>query len=146
MNKESTWKECIESSASLKVTPNKSKINSLMDTAAGRVQFATETNIKESNANYLFESYYASVLELMHALVLLHGYKVSNHICLGYYLRDILQRQDIFRLFDDCRFKRNSLVYYGRRMDFETAKLGIEKSKQLIAELNNLLKHELGQN
>lgn len=146
MNKESTWEECIETSASLKVTPNKPKINSLIDTAVGRVQFITETSIKESNANYIFESYYSSVLELMHALVLLHGYKVSNHICLGYYLRDILQKQDIFRLFDDCRFKRNSLVYYGRKMDFETAKLGIEKSKQLIAELNNLLKNGLGQN
>jgi len=117
-----------------------------MDTAAGRVQFVTETNITEGNANYVFESYYSSVLELMHALVLSYGYKVSNHICLGYYLRDILQKQELFRLFDDCRFKRNSLVYYGRKMDFETAKLGIEKSKQLIAELNNLLKHELGQN
>lgn len=146
MNKESTWEECLESSASLKVTPNKSKVKSLIDTATGRVQFLAETNIKESNANYIFESYYSSVLELMHALVLLHGYKVSNHLCLGYYLRDILQKQDIFRLFDDCRFKRNSLVYYGRKMDFETAKLGIEKSKQLIAELNNLLEHELGQN
>lgn len=146
MNKESTWEECLESSASLKVTPNKAKVTSLIDTATGRVQFLAETNIKESNANYIFESYYSSVLELMHALVLLHGYKVGNHICLGYYLRDILQKQDIFKLFDDCRFKRNSLVYYGRKMDFETAKLGIEKSKQLIAELNNLLKHELGQN
>lgn len=146
MNKESTWEECLESSVSLKVTPNKAKVMSLIDTATGRVQFLTETNIKESNANYIFESYYSSVLELMHALVLLHGYKVGNHICLGYYLRDILQKQDIFKLFDDCRFKRNSLVYYGRKMDFETAKLGIEKSKQLIAELNNLLEHELGQN
>lgn len=146
MNKESTWEECLESNASLKVTPNKAKVTSLIDTATGRVQFLTETNIKESNANYIFESYYSSVLELMHALVLLHGYKVGNHICLGYYLRDILQKQDIFKLFDDCRFKRNSLVYYGRKMDFETAKLGIEKSKQLIAELNNLLEHGLRQN
>lgn len=146
MNKESTWEECLESSASLKVTPNKAKVMSLIDTAKGRVQFLTETNIKESNANYIFESYYSSVLELMHAIVLLHGYKVGNHICLGYYLRDILQKQDIFKLFDDCRFKRNSLVYYGRKMDFENAKLGIEKCKKLITELNNLLEHELGQN
>ena len=144
MNKESTWEECIESSASLKVTPNPSKVRSLVDTARGRVQFLTETVMKESNANYLFENYYSTVLELMHALVLLQGYKVSNHICLGYYLRDMIQKESLFRLFDDCRNKRNALIYEGRKMNFETAKASIEKSKQLIAELNNLLKRELG--
>lgn len=144
MNKENAWEECLESGASLKVTPNKSKIRSLIDTAAGRVQFLTEVNLKDSNANYIFESYYSSVLELMHALVLWHGYKVGNHICLGYYLRDVLQKQELFRLFDDCRFKRNSLVYYGRKMDFENAKQGIEKCRKLIAELNSSLKNGLG--
>lgn len=146
MNKESTWEECLESNASLKVTPNKAKVTSLIDTATGRIQFLAETDIKESNANYIFENYYSSVLEFMHALVLLHGYKVGNHICLGYYLRDILQKQELFRLFDDCRFKRNSLVYYGRKMDFENAKSGIERCKKLITELKSLLEHELGQN
>jgi len=38
-------------------------------------------------------------------------------------------------LFDDLRFKRNSLTYYGKRMDFETAKQAIEKCKRLIREL-----------
>ncbi len=143
MNKESTWEECIESSASLKVTPNRPKIRSLIETATGRVQFLVEINIKESNANYIFENYYSSVLELMHALVLCHGYNVGNHICLGYYLRDILRNDYLFRLFDDCRSKRNSLIYYGRKMDFEIAKLGIEKSKKLITELKIMLEHEL---
>ena len=143
MNKESTWGECIDSNSSLSITPDKYKSQSLIDTAKGRLQFLAEIEIKESNANYLFENYYSSVLELMHALVLLQGYKVSNHICLGYYLRDILQKENIFRLFDDCRTKRNSLVYYGKKMDFETAKQGLEKSKRLIAELNNMLKPKL---
>ena len=146
MNKEGAWEECIESSASLKVSPNKLKVKSLIDTATGRVEFIVETKIKESNANYIFESYYSSVLELLHALVLLYGYKVSNHLCLGYYLRDILKNQNLFRLFDDCRFKRNSLVYYGRKMDFETAKQSIENSKKLIAKLNSSLNHQLGKN
>lgn len=142
MNKESTWEECIETSTSLQVTPNKSKAKSLIDTATGRIQFLAETNIKESNVNYIFESYYSSVLELMHAFVLLHGYKVSNHVCLGYYLRDVLKKEPLFRLFDDCRSKRNSLVYYGRKMDFKTAKLSIEKCMKLIAQLNRALKQE----
>lgn len=143
MNKEGNWSECIEEGSSLKVTPNKSKVNSLMDTALGRISFLNENIIKESNANYIFESYYSSVLEILHALLLLHGYKVSNHLCLGYYLRDVLSKAEIFRIFDDCRFKRNSLVYYGRKMEFDVAKEAINNCKQLINQLSTLLNKEL---
>jgi hypothetical protein len=142
MNKESTWEECLETNTSLKITPNAFKAKSLIDTASGRIQFVAELTIKENTANYIFESYYSSALELLHALVLVAGYTVSNHLCLGYYLRDILQREDLFRLFDDCRFKRNSLVYYGRKMDLDTAKMGIEKCNKLIAELKRLLEQQ----
>ena len=52
----------------------------------------------------------------------------------------LIKREDLFNTFDDIRFKRNSLTYYGNRMDFATAKDAIEKSKKLIKELNNYLK------
>ena len=140
--KESNWEECIETSSSLKVSPDKSKSNSLIDIARGRNRYLRENAIKESNANYVFEGYYSSVLELLHAIFLLKGYKVSNHLCLAYYLRDIMKREDLFRLFDGCRFKRNSLVYYGRKMDFETAKITIRNAMELIKELENFLTKE----
>jgi len=138
--KESTWEECIESTSSLKVSSDQAKSKSLIDTANGRVEFLKSTSLAESNANYIFEGYYSSTLEILHALVLLKGYKVSNHICLGYYLRDVLEKDHLFRVFDDCRYKRNSLVYYGRKMDFETAKIAIEKCLRLIKEIELLLK------
>lgn len=141
MNKESTWEECIESCSSLSISPDKAKAKSLVEIALGRKQYLHENEIKEHNANYIFEGYYSSVLELLHALLLLKGYRVINHICLGYYLRDVLKKNNLFQLFDDCRFKRNSLVYYGRKMEFTTAKTAIEKCKQLTQELTRLLKN-----
>ena len=136
--KESSWEECINYNSSIKVTPDKEKSKSLIETAEERIDFSAR-ELTEKNANYIFEGYYSSVLELLHALVLLEGYKVNNHVCLGYYLRDVLKNDELFRLFDDCRFKRNSLVYYGKRMDFETAKESIKKSKKLINELKNII-------
>jgi hypothetical protein len=50
-------------------------------------------------------------------------------------MKDILKREDLYRMFDDIRFKRNSLIYYGSRMDFDTAKDAIEKCKKIIKEL-----------
>ena len=136
--KESSWGECIDYSSAVKITPDKEKAASLMETAEGRIQ-ASAKELTEKNANFVFEDYYSSVLELVHILVLLNGYKVSNHVCLGFYLRDVLKNSEMFRLFDDCRFKRNSLVYYGKRMDFETAKHSIEKAKKLVIELKKAI-------
>ena len=139
--KESSWGECLNCSSAIKITPDKEKAASLIETAEERIKFSLR-ELNEKNANYVFEDYYSSILEMLHALILLKGYKVSNHICLGYYLRDVLKNDELFRLFDDCRYKRNSLVYYGKRMDFDTAKDAIEKAKKLIKELNIIIKEK----
>ena len=139
MKKESTWNYCLESGSSRKISPDRAKAKSLIDIAKGRVRYLQEQEIRVENGNYVFEGYYASVLELLHAFLLQQGYTVNNHICSGLYLRDVLQQETLFRLFDDCRYKRNSLLYYGRKMDFETVKQAIAKSKRIIAELIALL-------
>jgi len=72
--KESSWKDCIESNSSISVSKDKAKAKSLIDTASGRNQFLSRNKIDENNANYIFEGYYSSLVELMHALVLLNGY------------------------------------------------------------------------
>jgi uncharacterized protein (UPF0332 family) len=139
MKLEGSWDECIESSSSISVSPDKAKAKSLIDTAIGRIHYFDASKINEAGANYIFEAYYSSALEMLHAMLLLRGYKVGNHICLGYYLRDVLKKDDLFRHFDDCRYKRNSLIYYGRKMDFEVAKSAIEKCKTLIKEVKTIL-------
>jgi len=112
----------------------------LIETAQGRIKYFKKNRIIKDNVNYIFEGYYSSVLELLHALVLSEGYKVSNHICLGFYLRDILKNKKLFNLFDNCRYKRNSLVYYGKRMDFEIVKESINRCIMLIDKLDSLIK------
>ena len=137
--KEGSWQDCMETSSALAISPDNAKARSLIETAKGRIAFVQSIPaLREDNANYIFENYYSSIVELIHALVLQKGYKVNNHICLGFYLRDVLENQELFRLFDDCRFKRNSLVYYGKKMDFKAAGETIHKSKRLIKKLEGL--------
>ncbi|MCK5289918.1 MAG: hypothetical protein KAJ56_03150 [Candidatus Aenigmarchaeota archaeon] len=137
--KESRWDECITSGSSLPVSPDIAKSRSLIDTAKGRIDFLKLNKIETSNANYIFEGYYSSALEMLHAFVIKKGYKVSNHICLGYYLRDVMKREDLYRIFDNCRYKRNSLVYYGRKMPLETAKETIRKCISFIDALEDII-------
>ena len=139
MRKELFWNDCIFNKSSLKTSPDVAKAKSLVETAKGRIRFLQESKVEESNVNYIFEIYYSSVLEFLHALVLMKGYKVKNHICLGYYFRDVLKRGDIFRFFNDCRTKRNDLIYNGRQMEFEVAKEAISRCKKLIRELSKLI-------
>ena len=136
--KEASWNDCIESNSAKRAYPDIERANSLIETSEERISIIKD--ISEKNCNFVFEDYYTSLLELLQALVIKKGYNASNHVCLGYYLRDVLKNYDLFRVYDDLRFKRNALTYYGSKMDFETAKSSIEKCKELIIQIKRLLK------
>jgi len=137
--KESSWEECTQTNAALSISPDTAKAKSLIDTSIGRISYLQSNTMNEANANYIFEGYYMSLLEFLHAILYKEGYKVLNHICVGFYVRDVLKSDNLYRLFDDCRYKRNSLIYYGRQMDFETAKDAINKAKELIKEVRKMI-------
>jgi hypothetical protein len=134
--KEGNWQDCLFNNSAKKVSPDLSRAKSLIETAKERISLVKEIN--EKNCNFIFEDYYTSMIEILQARTFSKGYKILNHVCLGFYIRDVLKKEDLFRLFDDLRFKRNSLVYYGSRMDFDTAKQAIGNSKRLIKELQTL--------
>ncbi len=123
--REASWKDCIENATSRTITPDNVKSRSLLETAQARIDFLEHTKLGPDNANFLFESYYTSVVQIVHALVQKAGFSVENHLCLGLYLRDVLERRALFSAFDDCRFKRNGLIYYGQQMEFSVAKSAI---------------------
>ena len=134
--KETSWKDCIEENSAVRVSPDNARANSLIETAEERIGLIKE--ITEKNCNFVFEDYYTSLLELLQALVIKARFKVLNHLCLAYYLKDVLKREDLFRYFDDLRYKRNSLTYYGKRMEFETAKDAIDKCKKMMKAIKTL--------
>lgn len=135
--KEANWDDCINNNLARKISPDVKRADSLIETAKERVGLIKEINGK--NCNFVFEDYYTSLLELLQAIAFKKGFNVLNHICLGYYLRDVMKKDDLYRIFDDLRYKRNSLTYYGSRMDFETAKEAIEKCKKLIKDVNKII-------
>lgn len=77
---------------------------------------------------------------MLQALAFRQGFNILNHLCLGYYLRDVLELDELYAIFDDLRYKRNSLTYYGNRMDYETARQAIEKCKELVRKIKSYLK------
>lgn len=134
--KEVSWEDCLSNNSARKITPDIMRAKSLVETAQSRMELIRDIN--EKNSNFVFEDYYTSALEILQAIAFKSGYNILNHVCLGFFLKDVLKKEDLFRIFDDIRFKRNSLTYYGKRMDFEVAKDAIEKCKKLIREISKI--------
>jgi len=131
--KETNWNDCLTNRSAKNGSPDIKRAESLIETAKERICLIKEIN--EKNCNFVFEDYYTSLIEFLQAMCFKKGFNVLNHVCLGFYLRDVLKKEKLYMLFDDLRFKRNSLTYYGNRMDYETAKQAIEKCKKVISEL-----------
>ncbi len=45
----------------------------------------------------------------------------------------------LFRIFDDARLKRNSLVYYGKMIGVEAAKISIKNLINFIREIGEIV-------
>ncbi|MFT4309661.1 MAG: hypothetical protein ACMXYL_04190 [Candidatus Woesearchaeota archaeon] len=134
--KEADWEDCLYNNTARIISPDCGRARSLIETADERISLINEVN--ERNCNFVFEDYYASIVEIIQARLFLLGFNVLNHVCLGFYLRDVMNRDDLFNIYDDLRYKRNSLTYYGTRMDYATAKQAIMLSKKMIKELKEL--------
>ena len=142
MNKETrerNWKDCLLSKKARKTNKDILRSRFLKRTSIERTNFLQNIKATEEGINFIFEGYYTSIIELMQSITLLEGYNIINHLCLGYYLRDILKEENLFRIFDELRYKRNSIVYYGKLMKFEIANLSTKRAKILIENLKNIL-------
>lgn len=131
------WNDCLEKNDAIKSQRDIGKAKSLIEMAQDRISFFD--NIEKKNYNVMFENLYSSLIEYLHAIIIMDGYKVKNHVCLGHYIREIMKREDLFNLFDDCRFKRNSLVYYGNQMEKEIALESVRRIKRLIDDIKAFL-------
>jgi hypothetical protein len=109
----------------------------------GRINYLRDHELKEENANYIFEGLCSSALEMLHALITLDGYKVKRYSHLGYYLTDVIKNRELSSYFSYCIKKRNSLIFYGEKMSFETAKEAIKTCIKLIRGLQKLLEDSL---
>lgn len=141
--KDACWKDCLDNSNAYIASVDAFKARSLIGTAEARIRFTRKIILNSENARFIFEDFYSSLVEMLHALMLLYGFRADNHICLGFYLRDVLGSENMFRVFDVCRTKRNGIVYYGKNMDIETAKDLLFKTKNLINEISNELEKRM---
>ena len=63
---ESNWEDCLDSFSATKRTPDKHKAKSLIETSQGRLDYFNASKLDNTNAVYIFEGIYTSIIELIH--------------------------------------------------------------------------------
>lgn len=105
---------------------DKELIKSLIEMSEIKENTVKTANINEMNISAYVSLAYDSLREILEALCILNGYKVLSHICMGEFLKDKIKDFD-YNEFDRVRWIRNSINYYGEKVEFSQGKEIINK-------------------
>jgi len=76
---------------------------------------------KELSPNYVIETCYDILIELLRAKILTLGYKTDSHEAEISYMRNLDFSENEVTFMNQLRYFRNGIKYYGRKLDKEYA-------------------------
>jgi len=120
-------KECFRKGMIKKTRVDEALIKSLIEMSGIKETTVNTATLNEVNISAYISLAYESLREALEALCILRGHKVLSHICMGAFLKDILEDFD-YEDFDRMRWIRNSINYYGKKVEFEQGKEIIKKT------------------
>ena len=130
--------ECKQQGFIRHAQPNTHKAKSLMEISDIKEKTIHSAEFNDENVNAYLPLAYDSLREMLEALCLIFGYNVTNHICLGELVKDLIKNFD-YLSFDRFRYVRNGINYYGKKIGFEDGKEIIRK----IFEMRKVIKKEV---
>ena len=101
-------------------------IKSLIEMSNIKESAVKTAQINEENIPAYVSLAYDALRELLEAFCVLKGYKILSHICIGAFLKKEIQEFD-YDSFDRLRWIRNSINYYGQKVELEQGKEIINK-------------------
>lgn len=113
------WQTCTIRKLVKPVTPDKNLIKSLLTSADANLKVTQSITQSEESYSSIVILAYDSLRMLLEALALQKGYKIYNHECYTPFLKEILGNEDWSEKFNTIRLIRNSINYYGRRLNKE---------------------------
>lgn len=137
------FKEYLKAGAVKKQAANKNRAASLVKEAGEKKEFL-EVALKRipterMNPNFIVESCYDIVMELVRAKMFLSGLNASSHEAEVSYMRELGFSEADARFADDLRYGRNGIKYYGTAHTMEFAGKALEFMKKVCPRLRELL-------
>ena len=113
-----------------------SKIKSLLQTSNNHLSFLKDQNIDDISAGSILVTYYEALREVTEAMCLKEGFRVYSHEAFAYFLKEKDEIPESVK-FDNLRKLRNSVNYYGEKVNASEVKAAKEQIVELIPYLKN---------
>jgi len=127
--------ECFRKGVIKRTKVNRELIKSLIEMSGIKETAVRTAGINEINISAYVSLAYDSLREALEAVCISRGYKVLSHVCIGELLGYILKGFP-HKKFDRMRYIRNSINYYGTKVE-------LRQGKQLIAKIFSMKKQLL---
>lgn len=118
--------DCYKKGLIKKTNINPELIKSLLEMSKIDESTVNSAILDEKNISPYVSMAYDSLRETLEAICVSKEYKVLSHICIGELLKTLIEDFD-FNEFDRIRYIRNSIKYYGNKVEFNQGKKIIKK-------------------
>lgn len=118
--------ECFQKGLVKKTEVDENLIKSLIEMSKIKEITVKGAKIDHINISAYVSLAYDALREALEAVCISKGYKVLSHICLGELLKDLFKDFE-YEEFDRLRWIRNSINYYGTKVEFKQGKEIIKK-------------------
>lgn len=129
------WNECLKKRIAKKIRTDNELIKSLRKTSENKTKSEKKLKLTPVTSASKISLAYDSLREILEALSIKEGYKIYNHECYTYFLKEILKQSLNGDEFDELRKIRNSINYYGKDITINEA----EDILKRINKLRNIL-------
>lgn len=138
------WDDCLEYKVK-KVKENPEQAKALFELANKRLESINKRR-KDEYAQFLIESYYEVIKELISSLLSIHGYKSYSHECLVSFIKEYYPDSlDEYQLHfvDSMRKLRSDIQYRGADVADDYMQRNHKTITEVIKILNNTVKKEM---
>ena len=132
------WNECLKKRVAKEVNKDEDLIKSLLKTSQNKLDSEEKLELNDVTSSSKISLLYDSLREILEVLALKNGFKIYNHECYTYFLKEILNESSKADEFDDLRKIRNSINYYEKEISIEETKEALERIKDLREEILKL--------
>lgn len=131
--------ECLKKKIAKEVKADEELIASLIKTSKNKLYSEEKLELSEMTLSSKISLLYDSLRELLEALAIKNGYKIYNHECYTYFLKEIMNESVKGDEFDELRKIRNAVNYYAKDIDVREGKTVLERMKTLRKRISQLL-------
>lgn len=136
------FKECIKKRIAKSINVDEELVSSLLKTSENKFFSESKLELSEITASSKISLLYDSLRELLEALSVKNGYKIYNHECYTYFLKEILDESEKADEFDDLRKIRNGINYYAKDVSVRESKEILKRITLLREKILELLKYK----